>query len=96
MKSRKTIAVEDLKATINDSLRDSVDRDQGGREALMNLLENILHDTGNYNGFGYLSAESMEKSVSGVSVGIGPFVSGSVEDLRARFDNTDHTRVVFF
>lgn len=96
MKARKTIAVEVLRKDVNDILRNSEDVNHDGREALINLIERVLHATGNYRGFGYLNAEDMKNSVNGVSVGIGPHVSDSPEDIRAQFLDTDHTRVRFY
>lgn len=95
MKTRTTVNVDQVRAIVNGMLRNTEDSDQAGRESVIELLERILHDTGNYRGFRYLSSDDMKDSVNGTSVGIGPFVSDSVEDIRARFNNTDHTRVVF-
>jgi hypothetical protein len=54
MSKRKTIEVSTLKAKINHMLTlDTLTQEY--KSALCMLLENVLHDTGNYNGFNYLN-----------------------------------------
>tara|TARA_B100000902_G_scaffold115594_1_gene116480 strand:- start:3352 stop:3570 length:219 start_codon:yes stop_codon:yes gene_type:complete len=54
--SRKTIAVNKVKKYVNSYLahpNSSVD----GREAMMSLIEAVLMETENYNGYRYLSKD---------------------------------------
>lgn len=51
MATRKTIEVETLRNTINEKIARADSEAQ--KETLCNVLENILHSTGNYNGFMY-------------------------------------------
>lgn len=86
---KKTIAVSDIKATVNNMIINSQDDDKQGRESLIVLIESVLMETGNYKGFKYLSPFCMQHSKNGVSVGIMP-------DADDKFANTDHTRVMYF
>jgi hypothetical protein len=56
-KARKTVEVEKLKRWINGRL-DSPTSSREQREELAHLLEHVLHETGNYRGFGYLPSET--------------------------------------
>lgn len=89
--SRKTVAIEDLKAKINDSLLHSFDHDTSGRTALAALLSTILHDAGQYKGFNYLTPEMMKMSMNGTTIGI-DFAKPETE----KFDGTDGTRVFYY
>lgn len=51
MKQRKTLPVTDLVRRINYMLASSDDDRSAGREALAILLEGVLMDTDNYQGF---------------------------------------------
>ncbi len=88
---RKTISVDEVKAMVNDMIFHSMDNKVEGRIALGIMLENILHKTGNYRGFAYLSELQMKESKEGTTVGIrydkGP---------NSHFVDTDHTRVSYF
>lgn len=50
--SRKTIPVADIKDRINKYLATILSHD--AKQGFVVLLESILHDTGNYQGFEYL------------------------------------------
>lgn len=52
MKRNKTIKIERLKEMINEKLKADISKDQ--KIALSFLLEEVLHETGNYNGYNYL------------------------------------------
>lgn len=60
---RKTIAVEDVKARMNEALQMSPSSYREGREAIATVLSGFLHDTGNYAGFAYvdMSGERVSK-----------------------------------
>lgn len=94
-RKRKTVEVERLKQYVNDVCLNSSDDMKEGREALGTMLENILMETGNYKGFGYLNKTHMEKSRNGVSVGIHEeYVYDTTDEgYKKRFADTDHTRV---
>ena len=53
-RNRKTITVEDLKVRVNNMIERSNSTPEA-RRALGVLLETVLMDTGNYNGFNYLA-----------------------------------------
>lgn len=83
--ARKTFNVDDFRNQVNDVLRNSVSSAEE-RKGWMTALENILHSTGNYNGFCYLN-ETL------VPAGQLP---GIREELDELFVNTDNTRVHYF
>jgi len=88
---RKTIKVEEVKALVNAMLRNSSDDNRSGRATLQTLIETILMDTGNYNGFNYLTPNDMETSANGTTYGI-----DCRKDRDHWFDDTDHTRVFYY
>lgn len=88
---RKTIAIEDIKGKVNDTLLHSFDSDTGGRSAVAALLSSILHDADQYKGFNYLTEDMMKMSINGTSVGI-KFDKPETE----KFVDTDGTRVFYY
>lgn len=53
MPARKTFKVEDLRQKVNAYLAlDTINEDQ--KNGCVAVLESILHETGNYNGFQYI------------------------------------------
>lgn len=52
MKKRKTIDVESIKKFANEEL--ALDNSLEEKLGIMNMIEQILHKTGNYNGFMFL------------------------------------------
>jgi hypothetical protein len=52
MRSHKTVTVESLRDMFNSRIAVCPDKD--GRRELCTALETILHDSGNYRGFGYI------------------------------------------
>lgn len=91
-KKRKTIAVEKVLEMANHLLRHSADSAVGGREGIQTFIENILFETGNYNGFRYLNKNDMAESNMGKSVGIN---IDAFDDYEKRFADTDKTRVEY-
>ena len=88
MSVRKTFSVEALKDRINSQLRDAGTTDDF-RHGLMNVLEGVLMDSGNYRGFSYLTAAEVP---AGQKPGIRYDVAGDPV-----FDElTDATRVHYF
>ena len=58
MKKRKTIEIEKVKEMANAYFSNSQDKFAESRKGVATFLANILHTTGNYQGFGYLDIES--------------------------------------
>jgi hypothetical protein len=96
MKGKKTIKVETLKRSINDIILHSTDERVEMRHAAAIVLERVLHDTGNYHGFNYLTKEDMKRSNAGTSVGILTDESGKLLPDRERFIGVDVSRVFYY
>jgi len=93
--SRKTFSVETFKERVNKFLASDEQRGDEARQAMMCQLESILHETGNYSGFTYLSSDQI--SVTNASPGINTTPDGHmVEAYDQRFAGTDRTRVMYF
>jgi len=92
MGKRKTIEVERIKEKINSMILNSPDDMIREREALANFLSVILHETGNYKGFNYLTKEMMEKSMYGKST----YTINYTEGNTTRIEKGDETRVFYF
>jgi hypothetical protein len=91
--SRKTVSVELLTETVNNICRCSGNDQRDVRQGAMNVLEEILHLTGNYKGFRYLYIDEVE---SGYSFGINCKSTEYLPDgITERFDVTDCTRVQY-
>jgi hypothetical protein len=86
--TRKTVRIEDLRTMINSRLKDTPDSSRAEREAYSSLLESLLHETGNYNGFRYLSESELP-------FGSKPGIRDLSEDVPS-FHDTDSTRVHYF
>ena len=96
-RTKKTIRIEDVLTLANDMLRDSVDKNDKVRAGVSVLLESILHNTGNYNGFKYLTEREMKVSRLGESVGVNSKEDGSfIEDYDERFEGTDESRRMYY
>lgn len=52
MKKRKTVDVSFIRESVNHSLANSTASDEV-RYGMISVLERILHETGNYRGYGY-------------------------------------------
>ena len=94
--TRKTFSVADFKDQVNASLadRDHIFPKDGNalwREGVMDALCFILMDTGNYNGFRYLTKNKVpEGALPGIN--IDPVDGKPLENFEERFSNTDPTR----
>ena len=89
--SKKTVTVESLKIAINEVLKTST-CSSDIRQGQMNVLENVLHSTGNYHGFQYLSKDKVpEGELPGINWEV-VIANGPYED---KFKNTDPTRVYY-
>ena len=91
--SKKTFNVADLTAMVNQMCAQSTcSRDI--RQGAMNVLEQVLHSTGNYHGFRYLTSKDVP---DGGKPGIN--IDDHVEILVGvglRFADVDPTRVFYF
>jgi len=96
--SRKTFKVEDLKRQVNHFMLHSADENIEGRLAASSLLENVLHDTGNYRGFNFLSHVDMEASDNGTVAGINVTREKGCESMtyEERFVNCDMSRRFYY
>ena len=91
---RKTYEIKKLKTMINDMILHSPDSHKQGRISIGMVLERALMETGNYEGYGYLSKDDMKKSENGMSHGINiPVEKLTMEE---RFNNTDESRVFYY
>lgn len=85
---RKTFEVNNIRTKVNSMLADSI-CSPDGRIGMLHVLETILHETGNYEGFRYLE-------VTEVPAGQLPGINGSAGNYDKAFENTDRTRVYYF
>ena len=90
----KTIKVDYIKDQVNKMLAGST-CSPDGRQGMIQVLEALLHESGNYNGFRYMLPDE-------VPAGHLPGINGILitekpreEMLKAQFDNTDPTRVQY-
>lgn len=88
--ARKTFSVDALRDMVNQMCKDSVPESQGIRQGAMLVLEQVLHDTGNYKGFRYL----LEGECTG-QPGVNYLNGLPHPDYQKRFENTDPTRVQY-
>ena len=91
MTTRKTISVSSLKQKVNKMLALSTGR-HSERFGMIQVLESILHETGNYRGFRYLTEREVP---TGELPGINVDDKGPLDDILARFQDTDCTRVEY-
>ena len=82
-KGKKTFQVEEVKSKFNDMLKNGT-QSKEERYGLISALEMILKDSGNYNGFMYLSERDVPKD--------------ELPGIRENndFTNTDETRRKYF
>lgn len=89
--AKKTFSVPSLKELVNKRLLDSPDEQWQFRVGMYLVLEDVLHEAGQYKGFSYLTLDDMKKSLNGETPGI---VYGKV----GSGDNTfpDESRRAYF
>jgi hypothetical protein len=95
MSKRKTVDVEFVKTLVNNMLEHGAyddDRHQQFRFGALTVLEEILHETGNYRGYGYLLQEQLLPTCRpGVN-----YLNGVPHpDFEERFADTDNSRRVY-
>ena len=86
---RKTFSVELLLTTVNNLLQHSAECYADRRTGMISVLESVLHQTGNYKGYRYLTADEIP---AGGMPGIHHGPNGDMLPYPDRFKNTDETR----
>jgi len=90
--ARKTFEVNALKNKINGMIARST-CSAAEREVMAMVLSDVLHDTGNYNGFRYLGIDEVPAGhLPGVRYG----EDGEFLSYEERFANTDKSRVSYY
>lgn len=91
MGKRKTVSVEQVVKYANEQLKYGM-TGPVHRGGVMIMVEQILHDTGNYAGFRYLKSDEVPNNQApGVH-----YKDGEILPYPDRFINTDNTRVEYF
>ncbi len=89
--SKKTIKVDTCRTLINQQLASSTDSPDY-RLGLMHILENMLHLTGNYNGFRYLDQREVpDNHLPGIR-----WTKDVLGNVDPSFHDTDNTRVFYY
>lgn len=91
MSKRKTVSVEFVVNRANTMLAKSTCSAEV-RQGVINFLEDILHETGNYKGFRYLLQEEIPE---GQKPGVNYLDGVPHWDYELRFKDTDCTRVQY-
>jgi len=98
MKTRKTkrASVLDMIELVNRrNLESTCSPDV--RQGWNSLLEDMLHATGNYSGFGYYSNDDLPSTVQpGVRVETTDMGRGVADDMNERFRDCDDTRRFYY
>lgn len=83
-RSRKTVDVDEFRIKVNDMIALSTCSPEG-RKGMMLVLEEVLHSTNNYRGFGYLRQKDVpEGELPGIV------------DVENGFEFPDPTRVQYY
>ena len=90
MAKRKTFNVSDILDVVNGICKDSAPDRSDVRQGAMNVLEHILHESGNYQGFRYLLQDECTGQPGC------RYKDGQLLPYPERFENTDKTRVQYF
>lgn len=93
--ARKTIEIEKVKELVNDMLLHTPDKDTERRVGAFIVLEQLLHDTGNYQGYNHLTSQHMGESLNGKSIGI-DIIACNAGDWENQFKDCDDTRRYYF
>tara|TARA_S200002703_G_C3675012_1_gene207303 strand:- start:166 stop:438 length:273 start_codon:yes stop_codon:yes gene_type:complete len=89
--SRKTIRVETVIDWANNYLATTDDQHSERRRGVLAMLDTILHETGNYQGFRYITNLETDHT-PGVRYDEN---TGALLSYEERFENTDRTRVKY-
>ena len=57
---KKTFDVQEFKEFVNGSLKDSINPLKEYRSGLCTVIEHVLHGTGNYRGYGFLTQNQVK------------------------------------
>lgn len=90
---RKTVDVGSVLDFVNGILASPVSGQEDLRRGATLVLEHVLHESGNYNGFRYLSEDEVPDTAK-PGIRKGPLVS--TDDCMDRFKNTDSTRRKYY
>lgn len=92
--SRKTIQVSALTDFVNNFTKKSgrTSDDRQRRQGMIIMMNHILHETGNYQGYRHLLKEEVP---AGAFPGVN-YENGQLPPYEERFVNTDDTRIMFF
>ena len=91
-KTRKTVNVSTLLDMVNDMIATST-CSADGRAGMAAVLNRVLHETGNYRGFRYLSIQEVPcNNAPGIVYG----EHGEMLPFEERFKHTDRTRVKYY
>jgi len=94
-RKRRTFDVAQFTIDINKCLVMSAKVSPDHRTGLMTALEHLLHQTGNYRGFRYLTVNEVPPGER-PGININPIDGEILDDMEAKFANTDHTRVAYY
>lgn len=86
--ARKTFKVEDLVTAVNHNLRNGIDT-ADTRYGMIALIEQVLHDSGNYKGYRYLTQAEIP---SLFKPGIHTDANGDILPYPDRFKDIDDSR----
>lgn len=89
----KTIKIEELRTLVNALLLHSADDQEEQRSGMVTVLQQVLSDTGNYKGFGYLTPRDMLSSDQGKTPGINHYEITNPDD---RFTNCLTYRRIYY
>lgn len=84
--------IEDVVGYINSELKNTTSNRYELRQGLMLAAERLLHASGNYKGFRYLTQQEVPYGAPGINYANGQ----PCEDYVERFRNTDSTRRAYF
>jgi hypothetical protein len=94
MAKRKTFDVDTFRNLINGMLAGSVCSSEE-RKSMLIILEHVLMETGNYNGYRYLGSDKVpEGHLPGINTNA--FENHNNPTPDQLFQNTDNTRVFYF
>jgi len=96
MSKRKTVKVDELVDLVNSMLQNSATSPEY-RQGVINVIDHVLHETGNYKGFRYLMEDEVPVGqLPGVRGLPGDYSQLTPEELyELRFKDTDRTRVQY-
>jgi hypothetical protein len=82
----KTFRVEELRGLVNYSLANSVEEQTQEMAGMIAILEQVLHDSGNYHGFTYLEQREVPPNC----------IPGIRPEQDDKFENTNQFRRKYY